>query len=1184
MKSHAHSRRIHALKIAALQILVIFALGAKPTLIGIKNSSTSASAPMPLDQLGPKVDKQYQGDGLSVTPTAKGAKLRCVLQRLEGEVTPEGLWITSTAGDVTGERFRVIAVAVRREGADSQPSPGASDECLLPRTGKVIVAKQLARLIRPGLTEEYSVSADGIRQDFVIAMRPEGDADLRVELLLSGAQAESAEYGAKFVVDGSGRELAYGRVLVEDATGLKLNADLEVLSADRLAVRVSDADATYPLRIDPTFTDADWVSLNPGMPGADFIVNAVAVDGGGNVYFGGDFIFIGTVPANNIAKWDGSGWSTLGAGVDSTTPTGGRTVMALAVIGTDLYVGGDFDSAGGVSISNIAKWDGNGWAALGSGISDRVNALAVMGTDIYAGGVFTTAGGMQAKRIAKWDGGDWSALGAGMNFPVRALAAIGNDLYAGGDFTLTGGVQANKIAMWDGNNWSALGSGLGGSARDVYALAAIGTDLYAGGSFLTAGGVTAEHVAKWDGTGWSALGSIVNGWVRSLAVIGTDLYAGGDFGFTGAGGSEAHGIAKWDGNEWSALGSELDPNSSVRALAVNGTDLYAKPTFSTPGGDHYSSISKWDGAAWSTLSPGMNRTVQAITVSGPNVYAAGTFTTAAGPSGSNSLVIADHVAQWNGQGWSALGTGIRGSSHTDMLGLALATIGNDIYVGGEFYIAGGQGARNIARWDGTGWSALGSGLGGSAGEVYALAVIGTDLYAGGNFLTAGGVTAEHVAKWDGNAWAALGSGTDGEVMALAVIGTELYAGGSFNTAGGMPIAKIARWDGSGWSALGPGITGTVYALAVKGTDLYAGGVIGTAGGLPASNIAKWNGSSWSPLGLGVNNRVTALAVVGADLYVGGRFTTAGGIPAKAIANWDGSSWTALGSGVQRGSSTGIAQGWLVYALAAGPEGQLFVGGTFHLAGNTVSPFIAQANVSIPAMGMVDVLPLSSSANIVRWWSESNEYYNLMRAENLLVGFSQVATDIIGTPPMNTHQNFGVPLADSTHYTVEITSNPPPLPLAIAGPVTNTVNGHTYFLLGQSTWVEAEMAAVSMGGHLATVRNTNEQVFVFNTFGNWDAQPRNLCIGLYDPDMLVNVANVPDRRQEFVWTSGEPVTYTNWEANEPNNWRTLGEFWVHMIEPRWIVGAGMWNDVWNTDENNIGFGPAPLHGVVEITTP
>ena len=78
-----------------------------------------------------------------------------------------------------------------------------------------------------------------------------------------------------------------------------------------------------------------------------------------------------------------------------------------------------------------------------------------------------------------------------------------------------------------------------------------------------------------------------------------------------------------------------------------------------------------------------------------------------------------------------------------------------------------------------------------------------NLYAGGFFTTAGGVSANYIAKWDGSSWSALGSGIDNLVLALAVDGAgNLYAGGSFTTAGGVIANNIAKWDGSGWSALG----------------------------------------------------------------------------------------------------------------------------------------------------------------------------------------------------------------------------------------------------------------------------------------------------------------------------------------------------------------------------------------------
>ena len=66
--------------------------------------------------------------------------------------------------------------------------------------------------------------------------------------------------------------------------------------------------------------------------------------------------------------------------------------------------------------------------------------------DVYAGGQFTTAGDSTATNIAKWNGSSWTALGSGMSFTVSALAVSGSDLYAGGPFTTAGGKVSAYIA------------------------------------------------------------------------------------------------------------------------------------------------------------------------------------------------------------------------------------------------------------------------------------------------------------------------------------------------------------------------------------------------------------------------------------------------------------------------------------------------------------------------------------------------------------------------------------------------------------------------------------------------------------------------------------------------------------------------------------------------------------------
>ena len=74
------------------------------------------------------------------------------------------------------------------------------------------------------------------------------------------------------------------------------------------------------------------------------------------------------------------------------------------------------------------------------------------------------------------------------------------------------------------------------------------------------------------------------------------------------------------------------------------------------------------------------------------------------------------------------------------------------------------------------------------GSVYALAVSGPNLYAGGVFTTAGGTNASSIAKWDGSKWMVLGSGLNNPVTVLVASGNTLYAGGDFYYTGDLSVA------------------------------------------------------------------------------------------------------------------------------------------------------------------------------------------------------------------------------------------------------------------------------------------------------------------------------------------------------------------------------------------------------------
>jgi hypothetical protein len=881
------------------------------TMAGVLCASDAASpsAPHPailLDQLGAEAQKHYAGEGISISPTAKGAQVRSVLQDLEGEASPDGLWLTSNADEDAGKvnRFRVRAVEFGR---------ASSFSSALAATGSVHVMKDCAAYARPGLIEEYRVGTDGVRQDFVVLQRPAGGAGpLSVILDVAGARAAAAGYGAKLTVDGTGRELAYSRLAVSDARGKRLTARLIVEAADRLRIEVEDAEAVYPVRIDPTFSDVDWISMGAGLQGINGDVFALTTDAAGNLYVGGSFTRVGDAPAGGVAMWTGSAWSNLTGGMNGT-------VKALAIVGGNLYAGGSFVASGGYTFNRIAKWNGTVWSDLGAGMDGDVNAFAVIGSDLYVGGAFTSAGGILANRVARWNGA-WNQVNfQALNGPVSALAVMGTDLYAGGSFTSAGGNPASAIAKWNGTAWSALPSEITNGA--VNALQVIGTDLYAGGTFLNAGGASANRVAKWNGTAWSPLADGLNGTVYALAELNGNLIVGGLF--SGAGGIPSAGnVVRWNGTAWSGLEGG-PPNGEVRALTVlSGTDLYVGGVFTSIGGVRTRKLARWTGTTWWEVGHGLSDTVHALAVSGSDIYLGGAF------KAVNGLLV-NHVVKWDGADWHPLDTGVDGTVRT------LAVSGSDVYAGGDFANAGGAPANRIAKWNGAAWSALGDG---ADDTVKCLAISGTDLYAGGEFVTAGGVTCNGIAKWNGTIWSSLGTGMAGGasavVHALAIAGSNVYAGGSFASAGGVTAANIATWNGSAWVALGSGMNNSVHALAISGSTVYAGGDFTTAGGVNATRMARWNGSGWSPVGTGSftnhasNATVRAMAVSGANLYVAGDFTFIGNVGVRGVARLSGNTWSGLGD-----LNTGLNAP--AYALAL-INGDVYAGGAFSAAGGALA--------------------------------------------------------------------------------------------------------------------------------------------------------------------------------------------------------------------------------------------------------
>jgi trimeric autotransporter adhesin len=407
----------------------------------------------------------------------------------------------------------------------------------------------------------------------------------------------------------------------------------------------------------------------------------------------------------------------------------------------------------------------------------------------------------------------------------------------------------------------------------------------------------------------------------------------------------------------------LDDFAYSSAVFDDGTGpaLYLGGDFTQVGGTRVSHLARWDGIHWSSVGGGVDGTVYALFAfddgSGPALYVGGQFANA------GRSTPAAGIAKWNGASWSALGSGVSGggffagtlvgalTSFDDGSGLAL-------YVGGVFDHAGGIAANNIAKWNGTSWSPLGIGLSYQDTYQIALAVYddgtGPALYAGGGFTEADDLYTNYIARWNGSAWSAVGTGVDSVVTSLAVhddgSGPALFIGGGFANAGGSPAGRVAKWNGSSYSAVGIGMSSGVSSLKVyddgSGPALYAGGEFEQVDFMDASNIAKWNGSSWSAVGGGVNHGVLTLSVFNAGhgprLIAGGYLTTAGTAAADFVASWNGTNWSGLGTHGGLGLDNAVRS---LLAFDDGHGSALYASGDFTHCGETACNSVARWNGS-----------------------------------------------------------------------------------------------------------------------------------------------------------------------------------------------------------------------------------------------
>ena len=312
----------------------------------------------------------------------------------------------------------------------------------------------------------------------------------------------------------------------------------------------------------------------------------------------------GWIIAHNIAAWNGQAWSPLGSGLTATWSFSEVQTLCGVTSGTlqGLYAGGRFTNSGPLIANNIARYANGSWSALGNGLTVQPGSTGGAagvweiqshdfggGSKLYVGGIFHDASGVSVKNIASWDGNGWADVDGGVattiGYPTSyhgivdamTIANGGTQLVLGGLFNNIGssGLSASSAAALTSGIWTNLGGGIRVDTT------------------MTLGGFTVHppDLATIDLDGTPQL--------LAISRTFTNGYLGLNAGFSEIDGIEAAGLAKFDGATWTSLSPGMPPRTDFdpRSITVwddgTGETLFA----------FADRMLKWNGSTWVDIDP-----------------------------------------------------------------------------------------------------------------------------------------------------------------------------------------------------------------------------------------------------------------------------------------------------------------------------------------------------------------------------------------------------------------------------------------------------------------------------------------------------------------------------------------------------------------------------------------------------
>lgn len=566
--------------------------------------------------------------------------------------------------------------------------------------------------------------------------------------------------------------------------------------------RASLGESAALIEIDlSTNTSSTVLGLAPGGS-----VQAITAHGPNEIVIGGRFEVMqqdGSRELANIARYDLITRTWTPSALPSTVSL--NRINAIAALSNgDLAVGGDFTGAASHLIrfrTATRSWEPFRYPPASEGVGGRVLSItSVDGVEILVGGIFRVVGGgasrafggavlpgdnagVSATGIARLNTStmQWQALGSGVSSRVTALHAVRTGTIVASDFTQMNGTMAELGLNLLNSQFGRLTKlGPPGSMIDGPILAisetSNGNEVLIGGTFTTIAGLNARGLVRLNvvqGT-FSLVPGWVGGNVSSLKVRPSSLgrvVVGGEFQQVGS----------------------ISVNNIAELNLVNGT---------------WSALE--DASGPSVVNGVVGKVYALANVRSDNLIVAGALTSAGGRP-------ARGLARYNFQTrqWTPLNLTWRNrpvTFHPDNIAPleVLSSNTEEFFVGGAWFEDQNQTFGPVVHVNLT--TNQVRPFGDTAARINALAGLGVDLYVAGQFESIAGLPSPNIARFNtlANIWFSVGSGVSSSTTGPAAMINSLvvqrnvgflHVGGTFTTAGTIDVNNLAQFRGSSLSTV-----------------------------------------------------------------------------------------------------------------------------------------------------------------------------------------------------------------------------------------------------------------------------------------------------------------------------------------------------------------------------------------------